>query len=98
MNRWKPTLGACSTTSNGFVVNGKGAQRAVRQAKKEPSWSFSELQSSPKRLAELEKRIGREIKIDLQELSTEIAENERQIDRWKSSPKPRKRQASSFTT
>jgi len=69
----------------------RAAQRAVREAKKEPSWNFSVVEGDPGRLKDLDRRIARELNVDIRDFAAEIAQYECKIERWKSAPQSRRK-------
>ena len=70
----------------------KAAQKAVRSAKKEPFWNFTDLEKDAARLQALGKRIERELREATHELEIDVAEMEREIERWKKPPPSRSTQ------
>lgn len=69
----------------------KTAQKALRQAKKELSWKFSETEKQPGKLREISGAIEFGLKMDIRELEAEVNAYERQITRWKTPMTLRKR-------
>lgn len=69
----------------------KAAKKALRHAKKEPSWRFSETEANPDRLRALSKRLGWEFSEAIEELEGEVAYYAHKIERWKAPPTPRGR-------
>ncbi len=52
----------------------------------------------PGRLKDLDRRIARELNVDIRDFAAEIAHYERKIERWKSVPQPRQKRGHNAVT
>lgn len=68
-----------------FQKNLKIAQKALRQARREPSWNFTETQKQPGKLREFSRQIDHDLKGATLELEALITTYERQVKRWTTS-------------
>lgn len=71
--------------------NLRSVQKLIRQAKKQPSWNFTQTQNNPVQLRKLSQEIDRELKEVTAELKANLWHYENQIERWKSNSKRRRR-------
>lgn len=67
----------------------KAAQKTLWQAKKAPSWNFSETEKQANKLEELSRRIDHDLKRAIHGLDAAISDYERKIARWKVPTRPR---------
>jgi hypothetical protein len=72
----------------------RATQKAVREAKKDPSWKFDEIESDPQRIKALGKKIAQDLSEDIRSFTAEISHYERRIERWRAASGGRKKRSS----
>jgi len=67
---------------NDFQSRLVSAQKALREAKKNPAWDFLAIQENPVRLNQLKRRLDRDLRDDTGSLGDEVERLEEIIARW----------------